>query len=208
MTEFVLVADGWRRVTKWTDSYPKEALDWTDYVKGDVVNLDPENDTDKLDIIRLADVTFRPALVEKAKFDAVNQANQRAALAVAAARAATLSGPHTPLLGSVETEEGEGQYPAGDRVDAAGSSVGAGGTDPEPGGLVGEAGGSSYDDTAEWSYADLQAAARARGLSASGSRSDLVGRLREFDESNTDELARRAASGTLDDDDKDTALRN
>lgn len=209
MTQYVLVADGWRRVTKWTDNYPREALDWIDYVKGDVIDLDPGKAEDKLDIARLADVEFRPALVEKGKFDAVNEANQRAALAVAAARAATLSSPYAlSSFTPTENDEGTGPFPEGTRVDGPGSAVGAGGTDPEPGGFTGEAGQAPWDDEEAWSYAELQAAARARGVSAGGSRSELVNRLREFDSQQGDPLAKRAVEGTLDDEDKDTALRD
>jgi hypothetical protein len=199
MTEYVLVADGWRRPLKWTDSAPREMLDWVDYNKGDVIDLDPENSQDKLDIQRLANVAFRPALVEKSAFDSRNKAQERAQLALAAARAATLTQPGSAVVT-------EAEYPEGQRTTGAPSTVGAGGTDPEPQGFTGEAGQASWDDEEAWSYSDLQQAARARGLSAGGSRVDIIGRLREFDEANAAPLSKAAVEGELDDENKDVAL--
>lgn len=206
MTQYVVVADSWERVTKWTDTPPRQIVESEVFTKGDVVDLDPE--TDRADIERLAEVQFRPALVEKSVFDEQNRAQQRVNDALARARAASIAGPFVSNPHAVEAdEEGNGPFPEGSRVDGAPSTVGVGGTDPEPQGFSGEAGEPAYDDADEWSYADLQAAARARGLSAGGSRADLVDRLLEFDRVNAAPLSKRAAEGTLDDDDKDVALR-
>lgn len=204
MTQYVLVADGWTRGLEWTDTYPAQMKKWQEYGKGDVIDLDPDNPVDAEDIRRLAEVEFRPALVEKSLFDARSQAQERAAAALAAARAATLTGPTAtdPLTASTEG------FPEGGRADAPASAVGAGGTDPEPQGLVGEAAGDDYDDTDAWSYGDLQVAARERGLSAGGARVDLVNRLREFDRLNQDPLTVAAANEDLDDDNEKVALRN
>lgn len=210
MTEYVVVADSWERVTKWTDTPPRQVVDSTIYNKGDVVELDESNDQDKLDIQRLAApyIAFRPALIEKSVYDEVDRRQRRALDALTAARAATVSSPFTTNpQGVTADEDGNGPYPEGSRIDGAPSTVGVGGTDPEPEGFSGESGQASYDDADEWSYADLQAAARARGLSAGGSRADLVGRLLDFDERVGDPLAKAAAEGELDDDNKSVALR-
>jgi hypothetical protein len=201
MTQYVLVANGWRRPLKWTENAPREMLDWVDYNQGDVIELDPENSQDKLDIQRLANVAFRPALVEKQAFDARNKAQEKAQAALAAARAATLTQP-----GSEVTSEPS--FPEGARTTGAPTTVGAGGTDPEPQGFTGEAGQASWDDEEAWSYPELQQAARARGLSAGGSRRDLVVRLQEFDEANAAPLSKAAVNDELDDDNKDTALNS
>lgn len=211
MTEYVVVADSWERVTRWTENqFPQQILASVVYNKGDVVELDESNDEDQLDIQRLAApyVQFRPALVEKAIYDEVNRRQQRAAEALTAARAATIASPFVTNPQTVAgDEDGNGPYPEGSRIDGAPTTVGVGGTDPEPEGFTGESGQASYDDEDEWKYSDLQAAARARGLSAGGSRADIVGRLLEFDERVGDPLAKAAAEGELDDENKETALR-
>lgn len=210
MTEYVVLADGWTRVTEWTDQVPSVPKKWIDYNKGDVVDLNPDDDADFAEIQRLAApyVTFRPALVEKAVYDEVDRKQRRAAEALTAARAATISSPYVVNPQTVTgDEDGNGPYPEGSRTDTAPSTVGSGGTDPEPGGFSGESGQAPYEDTDEWPYSELQAAARARGLSAGGSRADIVNRLLEFDERNGDPLSKAAAEGDLDDEDKSKALR-
>lgn len=210
MTEYVVVADSYERVTKWTDTPPRQIVDSTVYNKGDVVELDEGNDQDKLEIQRLAApyVTFRPALVEKSVYDEVDRRQRRAAEALAFARSATVASPYVTNPQTVgQNGEEEGPYPEGSRVDGAPSTVGVGGTDPEPHGLTGDVGETSYEDKDAWPYSELQAAARARGLSAGGSREELVGRLREFDEANQAPLSVAAAEGNLDDEDKTVALR-
>lgn len=209
MTQYVVAADGWRRPTAWTETFPREMKNWKDYVKGDVVDLDPENDEDAIDIQRLA-TGFRPALVEKEQFDRVSEAQRNAALAVAAARAAALTPTQpieTAIPGASGEDEGTGPFKEGSSTQSAGSTVGSGGTDPEPGGFTGESDGRSYDDADAWPYAELQSAARDRGLSAGGSRVDLVERIRAFDRAQGDPLSKAAASGELDDEEKAIALR-
>lgn len=203
MTEYVVLAD-WSRTLAVTDTVPPQIKKFKNYTYGDVIDLDPENDLDAVDIERLT-VEPHAALVLKSDYDQRNRQAEAAAHALAAARGATLTGP-TATNPVVAQTEG---FPEGQRVDAAATTVGAGGTDPEPQGFPGEAAtDTDYDDEEEWSYQDLQAAAKARGLSAGGSRADLVARVRAFDTSNSAALSKRAASGTLDDDDPDAALEN
>jgi len=200
MAEYVVLADGWRRPTKMADNATRDLLEWEDYSKGDVVELDEEKD--KAEITRLTPA-FRPAIMLKSEYEKVDPEYQRQVMAVTAARAATLGGAGSALPGDNQRE-----FPEGQRVDAPGSAVGSGGTDPEPQGLTGEAAGDKYDDAEAYSYPELQAEARSRGISAGGSRGDLAARLREFDRLNQSELTRRAAGEDLDDDNKDVALNN
>lgn len=44
--------------------------------------------------------------------------------------------------------------------------------------------GQDYDNTDEWSYGDLQVECKERGLTANGSREELIARLRENDLAN------------------------
>lgn len=202
MTQYVVLAD-WSRTLEVTDTVPPQIKKFRNYTYGDVIDLDPENDLDVIDIERLT-VEPHAALVEKSVFDQRNRQQEAAARAVAAARGASLIGP-TATDPAVAATEG---YPEGQRFDGPATTVGAGGTDPEPQGFGGEASGTDYDDEEEWSYSDLQTAAKTRGLSAGGSRIELVQRVRAFDEANAAELTKRAVAGTLDDDDKNVALRN
>lgn len=202
MTQYVVVAD-WSRTLEVTETVPPQIKKSKEYRRGDVIDLDPDVDLDAIDIERLT-VEPHAALVEKSVYDARNKLAEAQFAALAAARAATLTGPaaSNPVVAVTEG------YPEGERVDTPATTVGSGGTDPEPQGLVGEAGGDDYDDSDAWSYTDLQSAARARGLSAGGARGDLVNRLRGYDRTSQAPLAVSAANGELDDDHPEVALRN